>query len=263
MAGSITVEQLKQILAGLNTVKNRKCPIIEIGADGQPIMPEVILTNKRGQKLGVIENLTGLNINFNFNSPFEISFQVDYKHDGKICSLWNNIKDFKLVYIKSLKLWFEIYVSVSDKESLVKRVTGIHLEEAELSQTLLFNNEYNTESDIARDDYEVSTIYNPSNPKASILNRMLEKTPHYKIYHVDNSIARLQRTFSFNGTSIYDAFNEIAKEINCIFIYGEDVSTEGKITRSISVYDLENYSHLSYLGCFLYSKRKKGIYEKL
>ena len=241
MAGSITVEHLKQILAGLNTVKNRKCPIIEIGADGQPIMPEVILTNKRGQKLGVIENLTGLNINFNFNSPFEISFQVDYKHDGKICSLWNNIKDFKLVYIKSLKLWFEIYVSVSDKESLVKRVTGIHLEEAELSQTLLFNNEYNTESDIARDDYEVSTIYNPSNPKASILNRMLEKTPHYKIYHVDNSIARLQRTFSFNGTSIYDAFNEIAKEINCIFIYGEDVSTEGKITRSISVYDLENY----------------------
>ena len=72
-----------------------------------------------------------------------------------------------------------------------------------------------------------------------MLNRILsDKCPHYKILHVDSSIASIQRTFSFNDVSIYDAFMEIAKEINCLFVFGEE--SDVPMLRTVSVYDLES-----------------------
>ena len=81
---------------------------------------------------------------------------------------------------------------------------------------------------------------NEDKPKGSLLNRLLnDKVPHYRIVHVDDSIKNLQRTFSFNNTSIYDAFQEIAEEIHCLFIFR--VYKENNILiRTISVYDLES-----------------------
>ena len=63
-----------------------------------------------------------------------------------------------------------------------------------------------------------TVLWNANNPQASLLSRITEKAPHYKIRHVDESIKRIQRTFTFDNISIYDAFQEIATEIKCIFI---------------------------------------------
>lgn len=214
--------------------------MLEFGADGIPIMPEIILAQRGGHKIGRINNLRNLRFTFNFNSPDEISFQVDHFLDRTVCAYWGEIQDFKLVYVPCLNLWYEIYVSTDDSGALVKQITGIAVSEAELGQIMLYGVEINTEADILRDDYEATTIYNSENPKASALNRLLEKAPHYKIVHVDESLAKLQRTFTFDSTSIYDAFNEIAQEINGIFIYNQVVDEES-VPRTIALYDLENY----------------------
>lgn len=212
--------------------------VIQFGVDGMPLVPDVVLAQRNGHKLGVINNLYGLRFIFNLNSPHEISFSVDLYHDHHRCDLWDKIKDFKFVYIPSLELWFEIYVSNSDSNSQTKNVTGTSVCQTELGQINLYNTEINTEADILRDDYKVTTIFN-SDPQASALNRILEKAPNYEILYVSPSIANLQRTFTFSDTTILDAFNEIAQEVNCIFIYGE---TNGDtVPRTISVYDLEDY----------------------
>lgn len=213
--------------------------VLEFGPDGMPIIPEVILSQRNGHKLGRIQNITGLRFIFNLNSSNEISFNIDLYHDGNKCVLWDEITDFKLVYVPLFNLWFEISISNSEDDSVVKMVTGESLNECELGQIMLYGVEINTEADILRDDYEPTSIYNATNSNASALNRLLEKAPHYKILHVDTSIAKLQRTFTFDNTSLIDAFNDISQEINCIFIYGDN---DGSVVpRTISVYDLYDY----------------------
>ena len=154
---------------------------------------------------------------------------------------WNQIRDFKLVYCKEYDQWFEMYVKVEEDNQLIKTISCVSLGEAELGQILLHEIEINTELDIDRDDYEPTIIYDSENTLASLLDRMLEKAPHYRIKHVDYSIARLQRTFTFDNTSIYDALQDVANEVECLVHVDCVNNGSGGIDRSISLYDLQSF----------------------
>lgn len=159
---------------------------------------------------------------------------------SKVLDFWEQIKDFKLVWAREWNKWFEAYVEISESDSTMKSVTLTSLGEAELSQINLYNIEINTENDIDRDDYVVTTLFNETNPKGSLLNRIMEKAPHYTIAHVDSTIAGIQRTFSFNGKSIYDAFKEISDEEDILFQIDCYTNSDGDLVREINVYDLES-----------------------
>lgn len=159
---------------------------------------------------------------------------------SKVLDFWEQIKDFKLVWAREWNKWFEAYVEISESDSTMKSVTLTSLGEAELSQINLYNIEINTENDIDRDDYVVTTLFNETNPKGSLLNRIMEKAPHYTIAHVDSTIAGIQRTFSFNGKSIYDAFKEISDEEDILFQIDCYTNSDGNLVREINVYDLES-----------------------
>lgn len=204
------------------------------------IQPTFVLATRAGHKLGAIP-ATNISVSDSFNSCFELEFQVNQSDNGKKYYLWDKITDFKLVWCKEWDVWFEMYVSVQDDNDTVKNVSCISLGEAELSQINLYNIEINTEDDIARDDYSPTVLYKRDKPDASLLHRIMEKAPHYSIRHVDASIANIQRTFTFNNTSLYDAFQDIAEEIDCIFVIDSGTTDDGSISRSISVYDLESY----------------------
>jgi Zn finger protein HypA/HybF involved in hydrogenase expression len=83
-------------------------------------------------------------------------------------------------------------------------------------------------------------LYNKDKPNESLLNRIMEKADHYSIEYVSPTIANIQRTFTFDDMSLYDAFNKIAEEINCLFVFNSGTKSDGKIARGISVYDLES-----------------------
>lgn len=204
------------------------------------IQPTFVLATRAGHKLGTIP-ATNISVSDVFNSGFELEFQVNKTENGRKYHLWDKLTDFKLVWCREWDVWFEIYVSIQDDNDTVKDVTCVALGEAELSQINLYNIEINTEDDIARDDYVPTILYNPDNPCASLLHRIMEKTPHYTIQHVDASIAGIQRTFTFDNTSLYDAFQNISEEIDCIFVIDSSTADDGSISRSISVYDLESY----------------------
>lgn len=207
---------------------------------GNPEPPTIILANRSGNKLGQLKvNEDSIDLIDKLNDASEISFTVNKYIDGELTPLWDKLVDFKLVYCKEWDLWFEAKVELDEETESVKTVFCTQLGQAELSQIMLYGVEINTEKDIERDDYKISILYDEKDPKASILNRMLEKAPHYSIAHVDSTIAKIQRTFSFDGTSICDAFQEVAEEIGCLFIYDSNSDENGKIQRTISVYDLQ------------------------
>lgn len=220
--------------------------LIEISHDGQPITPDLVLSYRGGTKQGIIHNVQSLTNANALVETAEISFDVYKEIDGVECQLWDDIRDFRLVYIPHLDTstfnpWYELSVEIDENDCTIKHCQGVHLQEAELGQLTLNGVEINTEDDIARDDYSPTIIYDQKNPDASALDRILkDKASHYTIVHVDSSIANLQRTFSWDGSSIKDAFDDIANEVECLFKYGEYTNNDGKIHRTISVYDLND-----------------------
>lgn len=85
---------------------------------------------------------------------------------------------------------------------------------------ILHDVEINTEDDITREEYTEPTIfYNPSKKNCSLLNRILEKVPGYTIAHVDETLLNIQRSFSIDGTSVYDFLTTtLSQEIGCILL---------------------------------------------
>lgn len=213
---------------------------IKFDTAGNPEPPSIILATKNGNKLGLLNvNADSIELNDKLKVS-EISFTLNKYIDGKLNNLWDKVVDFKLVWCKEWDCWFEIKVELDEATETVKTVFGTQLGQAELSQIMVYNMEVNTEEDIARDDYKITILYDENDHEASLLHRIFkDKAPHYSIAYVDPTIARIQRQFSWDGSSICDVLDEIEEEIGCLVVYNSN-STEGGIpNRSISVYDLE------------------------
>lgn len=196
----------------------------------------IILSRRNHRHIGQLKNVVDIVSKMNMNAANEISFTV-YKYGGsseEVEPLWDEITDFKYVWVKELNEFYEIKVDASEGSNVCKNITGISACEAELSQVYIYGLEVNTELDIARKEYVNPTVfYKPENPKESLLHRALYKMPHYSIKHVDDSLKNIQRTFSADGKDIYSFLTgEVAEEIKCLFLFGS-------MDRSISVYDLQ------------------------
>ncbi len=215
---------------------------IKFDSDYNVEAPTLILAERNGKRLGLISNIFEINLTDRLNSAAEISFKVYKELDGVKSEIWDNIDNFKLIWCREWDKWFEINVEINESNGTVKNVSGVSLCEAELSQINLYDIEINTETDISRKDYVLPTVfYNAEDKSISLLHRLMEKVPHYRIEYVSPTLVNIQRTFSFDDISLYDAFGEISEEIECIFIFNSGTDKDGLISRSISVYDLKDY----------------------
>lgn len=219
---------------------------------GQIEFPTLILTNRNGNRLGVIEAYD-IVYSDSFLDADEFTFKTKKYWNGVLNPIWDEITDLKIIWCEEYDSSFQISVEIDEEDDTTKIVSAIKLAHSELSQIMLYNIEINTEDDIAREDYIKPTVfYNKNDKSISLLNRLLEKAPHYMIIHVDSTLCNIQRTFSFDGTSIYDAFNDIAEEIGCVFIYPNEGNAGKSITRRISVFDLySNCKDCGYRGDFI------------
>ena len=213
---------------------------INFDLSNNPEIPTFVLASKSGKRIGEL-NPKNIVLKGCENAPNEITFNIFKVVDGTECIYWDEIRNFRLIWCKEWDMWFQLTLEISESNDIKKSVYCTSLGEAELSQLMLYGIEINTENDIAREDYKMPTIlYDEDHPEASLLHRILQKAPHYNITHVDPTIAKLQRTFSFDDISIYDALQEIAQEIGCIFLFPSNSDKTGRIQRSIEVYDLES-----------------------
>ena len=207
----------------------------------------IVLSTRNHTHLGQLRNINydSMTCGLHENSADELSFDVYKTLKGEKEINWDNIVDLKLVYVPELDEYFQIQVSNADGNNQVKTVTCTSQCEAELGQAPLNNIEINTETDIERDDYILPTVFykdissmNPNSQEykqakdESFLHRILDGVPHYTIGHVDKSLWNLQRSFSIDGTNVYDFLTgDCANEFHCIFKFDS-------VNRVINVYDL-------------------------
>lgn len=206
-----------------------------------PEQPTLVLYSRSGKCYGQIEAY-GIVAKSSFQDADEFTFSVNKYYNKHFNPIWDNITDFKLCYAVEWDTFFQITLDVNETTETVKRVSCVQLAQSELSQINLYNIQINTEDDIAREDYERPTVfYDDEHPESSLLHRIFEKAPHYLIKEVDESLMDIQRVFEFDNTSLHDALNEIAEEIDCLVVYNNGISDDGKILREVSFKDLETY----------------------
>ena len=228
---------------------------IKFDLANNPEMPTIILANRSGNKLGKLD-VRDIELNDKFNGTSEMTFTLNKYVDGKLTNLWDKVVNFKLIYCKEWDMWFEIQVELDEATQSTKTVFCVQLGQAELSQIMIYNMTINQEGDSNwnedEKEYKKTILFSPEDPSASLLHRILkDKAPHYSIVHVDDTIATEDPMFDFDGTSIYDAFMEIAEEIGCLFVFHSNSDENGKIQRTISVYDLQqNCNSCGYRGEF-------------
>lgn len=211
-----------------------------------PIQPTLVLATRSGRKLGAIP-ATNIRFQDNMNAASEMSFSVYRDRGDNSAAIWDAITDLRLVWCKEWDAWFEIEVEISETDALMKTVSGTSLAEAELSQINLYEIEINTEEDVENytklhpdDDYSPTVLYDPEHPSQSLLHRLLQKAPHYSIGHVDTELADKQRTFSFDNKSIYDAFQEVAEELECLFVLDNSTrNADGTVEEIMSAFSTQ------------------------
>lgn len=194
----------------------------------------LVLCNRDYRRLGQLTNVSGVHYVCRDNSPNELSFSIARQDSKDTDTLWEQVEDFKIVWLKETNEYFEIKVSITDSLEVSKTITGTPVPEAELSQ-ILFSAEINTEEDLAFQDGTPTLFYDDQNPKASLLHRVLSKAVGYHIAYVEQSLKKLQRIFSVSDSTIYDFLvGECSEQFHCIFKFDS-------ADRSIWVYDLETY----------------------
>lgn len=204
-------------------------------------MPTLLLMNRSFDVIGKISRYDNWNISLVGNGMNEVSFDVHKYADGKLCPVWNDLIDLKIVDVSGFGR-FEISVDYTDNTETVKSVHGFSLE-TELAQIRLY--EFHVNDDEAADmkitDYSSdyvdgkfipTTFYNPDDKQHSLLHRVLaDKAPHWSIGYVTKHIAldeesqpelasEFQRTYTVDGDSIYDFLTgAVSEESNVIFVF--------------------------------------------
>lgn len=191
------------------------------------------LANADKSIISVINNIEKKSGTFKFNGYDEIEFTVVKKDDTLV---FEEITDTTLVYIDEIG-YFKLFTPSYDDSDGVKTITCKgYSNEYELNGRCLNSFAINT-GDVGsignyNDGYVV--FYNPDNVKLSLMNLVLEKYPNWSIGHVDENLKNEQRTFSIDGTTVYEfLMNDVAKTLNCIFIFDT-------INNIINVYSLDD-----------------------
>ena len=172
---------------------------------------------------------------FKFNSYSELSFEVGRVYNDIITGEtvinphYDKIEALRLIEIENFG-YFELQgpelVGDGIKESKSCKVYSYEytLSQKYLEDFYVNTGEVNSIEVInasSEDNIVPVTLYNPTNPKLSLLHLILEKDyAGWKIGHIDPQLKTLSRQFEIDRESIYDfLMNEVCEKFNCYIVF--------------------------------------------
>ena len=195
--------------------------------------PVIYVAKKDKTIVNSVSVYDGLRLTFNLNAFQTGEFKIYRDIDGKRQDYFNDFEEEMLILIPGIG-WYEIHVETNiEQTGISKSITATSLE-CKLCDKRLIDFECNA-GEILYDDYVRTIFYDPTNPKGSLLHRILNVTPNWHVGHVDDSLASMQRTFDVDDTDVYSFLTgEVSEAFNCLFIF--DTFNE-----TVNAYDLDKY----------------------
>lgn len=195
--------------------------------------PVIYVAKKDKTIVNSVSVYDGLRLTFNLNAFQTGEFKIYRDIDGKRQDYFNDFEEEMLILIPGIG-WYEIHVETNiEQTGISKSITATSLE-CKLCDKRLIDFECNA-GEILYDDYVRTIFYDPTNPKGSLLHRILNVAPNWHVGHVDASLASMQRTFDVDDTDVYSFLTgEVSEAFNCLFIF--DTFNE-----TVNAYDLDKY----------------------
>ena len=195
--------------------------------------PIIFIANKHKEILDSVSVYDNLSLTCNLNAFQTASFKIYRDVDGKKQDYFKLFEEEMLIMIPGIS-WYEIHVETNiEPTGITKSITATSLE-CTLCNKRLVDFQVNSD-DFEDDDYVITTFYNPTEPKKSLLNRVLNVSPVWTVGHVDQSLWNIQRTFDESDTDVYSFLTETVSEaFNCLFTFDTFNCT-------VNAYDLDNY----------------------
>ena len=194
--------------------------------------PRLFLCETDKTKICQLE-VSDLHGSFKFNSMSEISFEVGRIYNDfisghtKINPFYDKIEALRLIFLEGFG-YFELQGPELTSDGIKEaKICTAYSYEYTLSQKYLtdfYINRGTSDSievlNSVSGDIVPITLYNPSNPRLSLLHLVLEKAYGWKIGHVDASLRTLSRQFEIDRESIYDfLINEVCEKFNCYIVF--------------------------------------------
>lgn len=181
---------------------------IKLREDGTPERPILRLQTLYGKTLGVIANAYNLEIEINYSSLSQISFDVARWSDGVEDPIYDKLTGYKLIYTDALGIYVLQRPETSgDGMSEVKHITGYSLEQLREGKLLyLEEGTYN--------------FWNPVAKENTILYRILELFNGWEVGEVDPRFVGMYRTFdSYNEDVLKFCYNDASEKFLCVFVF--------------------------------------------
>lgn len=195
--------------------------------------PIIYIAKKDKTFLGAVSIYDDLSLTFNLNAYQTTSFKIYRDINGKKYEHYDDFQEDRLIMIQGIS-WYKIHVETNiENTGISKSITANSLE-CTLCNKRLIDFECNT-GEILYDDYVKTIFYDPTNPKGSLLHRVLNVAPSWSVGHVDATLANKQRSFDEDGIDIYSFLTgDVSEAFNCLFVFDT-------FNMTINAYDLDDY----------------------
>ena len=195
--------------------------------------PPIYIAKKDKTILGAVSIYDDLSLTFNLNAYQTASFKIYRDVNGKRQKHYDDFQEDRLIMIQGIA-WYKIHVETNiENAGISKSITANSLE-CTLCNKRLIDFECNT-GEILYDDYVRTIFYDPSNPKGSLLHRVLNVAPSWSVGHVDATLASKQRSFDVDDNDVYSFLTgDVSEAFNCLFIFDT-------FNQTVNAYDLDNY----------------------
>ena len=198
-------------------------------------VPIIVIANKHKKIRGAVAIYDNLKLTCNLNAFQTAEFKIYRDLNGERQDYFEYFEEGMLIMIPGIS-WYEIHVETNiDYTGITKSISATSLE-CKLCDKKLVNFQVNSD-DFEDDDYVVTKFYNPTDPKKSLLTRILNVTPNWTVGHVDASLVDKQRTFDVNDVNVYSFLTEdVAEAFNCLFVFDT-------FNQTVNAYDLDDYGN--------------------
>lgn len=192
--------------------------------------PTLILRNLDGTPIQTLGYAFNIKATFEYNEISEITFDLPRQADGVKTPHYDDVVGRRIIDFHNIGQFILFNpVEKSDGIRTIKSCTAYSLEYEFLSKTMT----------LEKNTYKFYDAFDPSD---TILGRIMEEMPDWRIGHIDDDIITKYRTFDATEDKVYTIIkNSVQKSYECIFefdTYNREVSviSASKSTEPKAVY---------------------------